>query len=443
MITPGAIEAAIRRVRAGKERVELRDAGDRCGGRLVFIGRRIGQNSRFEWYAVYHRDNKRRMTKIGTYPSLSIAAARATFRNDYAPAILAGAEPANPFSRAQHRKGPDASVRALFTAYVAHLKAAGKTSWYEADRILLKRTNNAASALGADRLARSIETETIVSYLAEMHARGAIGMAHCSRAYIRSAFSFGMKAEYSYTRTDAVEVRWMIKFNPAAAIPTDPLALNVGDRFLEPAEFRLFWEWLEAYKSISTSASALQLLMATGQRVGEILGLTDDHYYRAEQMLMWPKTKNGLPHSLPLPAIAIPILDAVPREESRFLFPHRSDPDRSAISTTPQKICDTYLRNYKGTKRFTPRDLRRTWKTLAGRAGLSKEMRDRLQNHYHQDDVSARHYDRYDYMPERRAAMNKWDRYLRKLLNGEFDSDRTPRAMTRNGQASADARVVV
>jgi hypothetical protein len=44
--------------------------------------------------------------------------------------------------------------------------------------------------------------------------------------------------------------------------------------------------------------------------------------------------------------------------------------------------------------------LRRTWKTLAGNAGISKEMRDRLQNHS-KGDVSSRHYDRYDYLVER------------------------------------------
>jgi hypothetical protein len=41
----------------------------------------------------------------------------------------------------------------------------------------------------------------------------------------------------------------------------------------------------------------------------------------------------------------------------------------------------------------TNRDLRRTWKTLAGQAGLSKEIRDRLQNHTLQD-VSSKGDDR-------------------------------------------------
>lgn len=52
----------------------------------------------------------------------------------------------------------------------------------------------------------------------------------------------------------------------------------------------------------------------------------------------------------------------------------------------------------------TNRDLRRTWKTLAGKAGIAKEIRDRIQNHSLQD-VSSKNYDRWTYMPEKRAAM--------------------------------------
>ncbi len=64
----------------------------------------------------------------------------------------------------------------------------------------------------------------------------------------------------------------------------------------------------------------------------------------------------------------------------------------------------------------TNRDLRRTWKTLAGQAGLSKEIRDRLQNHRLQD-VSSKSYDRWNYMPEKRTAMKKWDAFVQAMLN--------------------------
>jgi integrase len=63
----------------------------------------------------------------------------------------------------------------------------------------------------------------------------------------------------------------------------------------------------------------------------------------------------------------------------------------------------------------TNRDLRRTWKTLAGKAGVSKEIRDRIQNHALQD-VSSKAYDRWNYMPEKRAGMKKWDKFVRAML---------------------------
>ena len=51
-----------------------------------------------------------------------------------------------------------------------------------------------------------------------------------------------------------------------------------------------------------------------------------------------------------------------------------------------------------------------------GKAGLSKAIRDRLQNHA-LTDVSSVHYDRYDYLKEKREAMNAWDSYLELLIH--------------------------
>jgi hypothetical protein len=39
---------------------------------------------------------------------------------------------------------------------------------------------------------------------------------------------------------------------------------------------------------------------------------------------------------------------------------------------------------------------------------VSKEIRDRIQNHALQD-VSSKNYDRWTYMPEKRVAMEKWN----------------------------------
>ena len=53
--------------------------------------------------------------------------------------------------------------------------------------------------------------------------------------------------------------------------------------------------------------------------------------------------------------------------------------------------------------------------TTKGQVTIPKEVRDRLQNHALQD-VSSKHYDRWNYMAEKRAGMAKWDKFVRAML---------------------------
>ena len=68
-----------------------------------------------------------------------------------------------------------------------------------------------------------------------------------------------------------------------------------------------------------------------------------------------------------------------------------------------------------GIKPFQPRDLRRTWKSRAGDAGIDRFTRDLIQQHA-QTDTGSKHYDRYDYLPQMREAMNKWEIWLRNAI---------------------------
>lgn len=92
---------------------------------------------------------------------------------------------------------------------------------------------------------------------------------------------------------------------------------------------------------------------------------------------------------------------------SEFLFPGRYDINkkigRSSLQHATNRITTI--------DRFVPRDLRRTTKTRMGEIGISKSIRDRLQNHA-LTDVSSRHYDRWDYLPEKREALAKWEQAL-------------------------------
>ena len=80
-----------------------------------------------EFYAQWYRDERRVMSKLGSYPIISLADARKRFREEFAPAISSGAEPASVAARRRHRKDAG-TVGELFGAYVASLRAAGKRS---------------------------------------------------------------------------------------------------------------------------------------------------------------------------------------------------------------------------------------------------------------------------------------------------------------------------
>jgi integrase len=71
---------------------------------------------------------------------------------------------------------------------------------------------------------------------------------------------------------------------------------------------------------------------------------------------------------------------------------------------------------------FSARDLRRTFKTLAGSMGISLEMRNRLQGHALVD-VGSVYYDRFDYLDQKRDAMEQWGAGLQKIIRSGFQNE--------------------
>jgi integrase len=420
MITDASIKVALRNApTCGKTTIELKDDGPRGEGRLALIIRVAKSRITSEWYAVWWADGKRTMAKIGAYPTMSLGDARKAFSTGYAPVISRGENPSGPRAR-KDRRG--VTVKDLFQSYVDHLRAADKASVEQAERVLLTGGKNgsksAAKAIGGGRRAAEIEPSDIIPYLSEIHGRGAAAMAHASRAYIGAAFAHAMASENSYTRPSG-SASWGIKTNPVTAIPTDPAARRAGERHLNAEEVRLFWLWLESMDKTSRYAPAMRLQLATGQRVTEILKLTDKAWDPTLEMLDWGKTKNGKPHNIPVPAQGVAILNSLQPNAHGFYFPSRTNPKAPGTICGPEQLVTRFLLKNPSIPRFSPRDCRRTWKTLTGAAGITKELRDKLQNHARKD-VSSVHYDKWEYLPERREAMKVWSKYLARILAGKF-----------------------
>lgn len=310
----------------------------------------------------------------------------------------------------------------LFRAYVDHLQAAGRRSWREYENALLRLSYNAADSLGRDRLAADVLPADVAAHLGAIYRRGARSHADHVRSYMHAAFEWGLRADHDYRHAGG-GVRWGLKSNPVSGVPRDTGAAVAGERHLSPDELRAFWRWLEGRQG--WASAVLRLQIATGQRVQMLAGLRRSQYDAGERLLEWAgtETKNGTPHVLPLPAVAVALLDGLQANREGLFFPQPNAPARPVTHFTVADLCRDYCAE-AGVARFTPRDIRRTWKTLAGAAVLGKDIRDRLQHHA-ASDVSSRHYDRYSYLPEKRQAMARWSAWLDRAL-GLSGSDVLP-----------------
>ena len=418
-LTDLAIRKAISRLQSGEsKRTELKEGAERGAGRLTLILRKTSVGHSAEWFAAWSRDGDRKLTKFGTYPDVPLARARAIYRETFAPAILRGENPTG--TRAWTKK-KDATLLLMGEAYLEGMHLRNKTEGsIKAARCCLLGPTGIITRLGPQRQAKDVTADEIAAQLREVRSRGKAHHANNVRAFLRAAFECALKSRYTY-HSEAGGTEWGLAFNPVKLIPTDPAAFRPGERCLSETEFREFWNWLTV-KGASFRyrfAPAMQLMMATGQRVSEILRIDADLYDGEAGTLSWLTTKNGRPHCIPLPMTGLAIMDSLALNEHGYYFAGQRISNRPAQPNVTKWLIACYCQETGGAH-FTARDLRRTWKTHAGAAGVSKELRDRLQNHS-LSDVSSKHYDRYDYLDEKRAAMSQWQLHLAKMLTGDPD----------------------
>jgi len=401
------IRHAITRVQKTQKQENLSDGEGRGTGRLVLVLKPMPKRVTSDWMAQQFCNGRRIKKKIGAYPSVSLAQAREIFARDFANVIQ---------KKRSIKIAGDArigSVADLFDGYVQSLKDAGKPSWKETEKGL----NKVADILGRERPARSIEPDEITAVIRPIYERDARSMADHVRSYIRAAFSWGLKSEHDY-RTSSPR-RFQLVYNPAAGIPTEPK--TVGTRWLDEGEFLRLYRWLECpdVPIHPPYPRAIRLIMLTGQRVDEIAQLHTSQWNAEERIIDWSKTKNNMPHAVPVPDIAAELIESIKPNKYGWFFPSQKDPRHPVRAATLYSFI--WRQRARGViPHATNRDLRRTWKTLAGKAGVSKEIRDRLQNHALQD-VSSKNYDRWNYMPEKRAGMKKWNAFVVGMLAKKRD----------------------
>ncbi len=208
-----------------------------------------------------------------------------------------------------------------------------------------------------------------------------------------------------------LHVNRRIKINPAIGM-AKPAVGPSRDRFLSDAEIKLFWK--ACARMGDPFGPMLKLLLLTGCRLNEIARLVDAEL--TENMIRLPgsRTKNGLPHDVPLPPLATEVLAGIRRiPNCKFVFSTNGRTPVSGFSKTKVKI-DKLL----SIPPWTFHDLRRTCSTGMSELGVSPHVVEAVLNHISGAKAGvAGTYNRARYNPEKRAALETWADHVRRVVS--------------------------
>lgn len=331
------------------------------------------------------------------------------------------AQVADGFDPAEGRKiakASTATVKVMFEAYVASLRKRGRISAGDVELALLRSKVNAADALGRDRLACEVTPAMVVQHVASYFNRGRRASADKVRSYISSAFGWAMKSTNDYMSAERFD--WNLTINPAAHIAKDSEPTKARNRNLTMEELAVLWKATDAGNggfSIEV-ASCIKMLICCGQRVLETLRMEGSEIDLEAALWRMPKEKTKgrkHAHTIPLPRQAIPVLKAlIERHGNGFLFKGYRVDKPCGYSSVNNAI-GYWLAQGEPLEHFQSRDLRRTWKSRTHDAGVDRYTRDLIQQHA-KNDTGSKHYDRADYLPQMREAMEKWSVLLDECL---------------------------
>jgi hypothetical protein len=75
-------------------------------------------------------------------------------------------------------------------------------------------------------------------------------------------------------------------------------------------------------------------------------------------------------------------------------------------------------------EKFTFRDIRRTCETQLGSIGINKDLRAHVLSHG-RSGVRDKHYDKYAYLKEKRRALNKWAKHVKKVIAKKLEQSKS------------------
>jgi integrase len=324
------------------------------------------------WSVLYYHAGPRWLS-LGRTNDIGLSDAR-RLAAEIALQVATGKDPA-----AERRAARGAGTFAeLATQYVEKEAKVENRSWEATDRLVKKHLIPKWGRLPAREVSRSDVNRVLDGIVSK-------GTHNLVLAAASAIFKYGIVKEFGG-----------LKDNPCSVIPSKKLKARV--RVLSDSEIPSFWR---EFDKIGLKGTALKILLLTGQRTSEVIGLRREHVEASWWMLpgkvipelRWGGTKNKRDHRVWL---SEPVRELLAPLDGQQPFGGR----RRLIDGVMEAIC-TKL----DVERATPHDLRRTFSTRMAVLGLGRDAMHRLTNH--KEGGIGDIYDVYAYEKENKAAWEK------------------------------------
>ena len=346
------------------------------------------------WSFVYRPrgSSRQRRYTIGDYPAWSLSAAR-----DRALALRRVVQDGgDPVADSKVRKEA-LTVAGMVERFI--VKAKLRLRSWETYESLLKR--DVVPVLG-DRRAGDVTRAEVANLLDKIAARAPV-VANRVQNTLSSVFAWAV----SEGLVENNPVRGLRKRHEEVA----------KDRVLSDAELRKFWE---ATGGIApTYRDILRLILLTGQRPGECAGIAAEEIDLAGCIWRIPpeRVKNKRVQAVPLVGEALAIVTRLAEGTATGTLirtPRGHTPTAQDVSKAFER-----LRAGLFETKATPHDLRRTAATLMGRLEIDQMTIAHVLNHASttKATVTGSTYDRHDYVPQKRRALEALDAEVRRIVS--------------------------
>jgi integrase len=306
------------------------------------------------------------------------------------------------------------SLERLLMLYLEHL--AGKPSVKDARNIF---ENHVPSEL-KQRRAAALGMGDFLEPISACVTAGKGRTAGKLRSYLRAAYELALSSQSDPGAPEALRALG-IDHNPVASVSTRTLRQfnRTRERALDADEPGALMVRVEAMRAGAVRDLLLLTLYLGGQRHEQLLRLehSDVDLPGRTLTLYDGKGRRILPrvHVLPLVPQAVALLEPHVKVARHAGIPNvwgRMHP--ATLSHAVQKVCEAMLATRDTHEPFQLRDFRRTCETQLAALRVSKDVRGHIQSHG-LGGVQDRHYDRHDYLPEKRSALLRLAKHLEKL----------------------------